>query len=82
MYQRSFDNAFRSLSLLKESRRTSKFMQYALYAADEALRDARWHPKTDSDQENTVWLPHLSRTEKLSAHFLRRESVLAQVSAV
>ena len=36
-----------------ERRRMSKFMQYAAYAADEALQNARWSPKTDFEQEMT-----------------------------
>ena len=36
-----------------ERRRMSRFMQYAVYAAGEALQDAGWIPKTELDQELT-----------------------------
>ena len=36
-----------------EHRRMSKFMQYAAYAAGEALQNAGWSPKTDLEQEMT-----------------------------
>lgn len=36
-----------------EQRRMSNFMQYAVYAAGEALKDAGWEPRTDDEQNNT-----------------------------
>ncbi|KAI4274831.1 MAG: hypothetical protein LQ337_003643 [Flavoplaca oasis] len=36
-----------------EERRTSKFMQYAIVAAQEALADAQWHPQTEQEREKT-----------------------------
>ena len=36
-----------------EQRKMSLFMQYAIYAATEALRNARWMPRTDLEQEMT-----------------------------
>ena len=32
-------------------------MQYALYAAGEALSDAGWQPQTEQDHETTVRFP-------------------------
>ena len=32
----------------------STFMQYAMRASGEALKDAAWHPKTDQQREMTV----------------------------
>eukprot|EP00201_Polytomella_parva_P009039 CAMPEP_0175061084 /NCGR_PEP_ID=MMETSP0052_2-20121109/13391_1 /TAXON_ID=51329 ORGANISM="Polytomella parva, Strain SAG 63-3" /NCGR_SAMPLE_ID=MMETSP0052_2 /ASSEMBLY_ACC=CAM_ASM_000194 /LENGTH=623 /DNA_ID=CAMNT_0016326905 /DNA_START=311 /DNA_END=2182 /DNA_ORIENTATION=+ len=40
-------------SLGEDPKRTSLFMQYALIAADEALRDANWIPKSKRDRRNT-----------------------------
>ncbi|KAL8756114.1 MAG: hypothetical protein Q9199_003177, partial [Rusavskia elegans] len=37
----------------QEERRTSKFMQYAIAAAQEALTDAQWHPQTEQQRETT-----------------------------
>ena len=42
------------LIVVQEIRKTSKFMQYAIYAAGEALRDAGWQPRTEEEHENTV----------------------------
>lgn len=39
---------------LQDARKTSPFMQYALYAAHEALNDAKWHPVTEVEKERTV----------------------------
>ena len=36
-----------------ERRKMSKFMQYAVYAADEALQNAGWNPQTDLEQDMT-----------------------------
>ncbi|KAL8657295.1 MAG: hypothetical protein Q9226_002062 [Calogaya cf. arnoldii] len=36
-----------------EERRTSKFMQYAIVTAQEALADAQWHPQTQQERETT-----------------------------
>ncbi len=36
-----------------EQRRMSTFMQYAVYAAGEALKDANWNPQTEQEQNNT-----------------------------
>ncbi|KAL8807805.1 MAG: hypothetical protein Q9182_000454 [Xanthomendoza sp. 2 TL-2023] len=36
-----------------EERRTSKFTQYALTAAQEALSDADWYPRNEHEQETT-----------------------------
>lgn len=36
-----------------EQRRMSKFMQYAVYAAGEALEDAGWDPRTEQEQNST-----------------------------
>ncbi|KAL8855048.1 MAG: hypothetical protein Q9221_000245 [Calogaya cf. arnoldii] len=36
-----------------EERRTSKFMQYAIVAVQEALTDAQWHPQTQREGETT-----------------------------
>ncbi|KAL8927533.1 MAG: hypothetical protein Q9208_002338 [Pyrenodesmia sp. 3 TL-2023] len=41
------------LTMIKEERRTSKFMQYAITAAHEALEDANWRPKNEEEQEMT-----------------------------
>lgn len=38
----------------QEQRRTSKHMQYALAASQEALDDAGWHPESEHDKEMTV----------------------------
>ncbi len=34
----------------KESRKVDRFIIYAIAAADQALKDADWHPQTDADQ--------------------------------
>ena len=39
---------------MKEQRRMSTFMQYAMLATSEALDDAAWHPETDQQRELTV----------------------------
>ena len=39
---------------MKEQRRMSTFMQYAMLAASEALDDAAWRPETDQQREMTV----------------------------
>lgn len=44
------------LTMIKEERRTSKFMQYAITAAHEALEDADWRPRNEEEQEMTVRL--------------------------
>ncbi|KAL8651904.1 MAG: hypothetical protein Q9210_002994 [Variospora velana] len=44
---------WRVLTVEQEERRTSKFMQYAITAAHEALEDASWHPKSEEEQEMT-----------------------------
>ena len=36
-----------------EQRRMSRFMQYAVYAAGEALKDAGWNPQTEEEQNMT-----------------------------
>ncbi|WP_132250808.1 beta-ketoacyl-ACP synthase II [Methylobacterium segetis] len=38
---------------VKEQRKVDPFIVYAMAAADEALNDAGWHPKTDDDQYAT-----------------------------
>ncbi|KAI4206337.1 MAG: hypothetical protein LQ346_001162, partial [Caloplaca aetnensis] len=52
---RKEDGAWRTSDWLTrdEERRTSKFMQYAITAAHEALEDANWHPKSEEEQEMT-----------------------------
>lgn len=35
----------------------SKFMQYAVVAANEALKDSGWCPQKDFEQERTVSMP-------------------------
>ncbi|KAL8775374.1 MAG: hypothetical protein Q9209_000382 [Squamulea sp. 1 TL-2023] len=49
------DGAWRASDWLTrdEERRTSKFMQYAITAAQEALADAQWHPETSQERETT-----------------------------
>jgi 3-oxoacyl-[acyl-carrier-protein] synthase II len=37
----------------KERRKVDDFILYAIAAADEALKDANWHPESDEDQERT-----------------------------
>ncbi|MDV6329501.1 beta-ketoacyl-ACP synthase II [Asticcacaulis sp. 201] len=37
----------------KERRKVDDFILYAIAAADEALKDADWHPETPEDQERT-----------------------------
>ncbi|CAL4867517.1 3-oxoacyl-[acyl-carrier-protein] synthase 2 [Asticcacaulis sp. MM231] len=37
----------------KERRKVDDFILYAIAAADEALKDANWHPETEEDQERT-----------------------------
>jgi 3-oxoacyl-[acyl-carrier-protein] synthase II len=37
----------------KERRKVDDFILYAIAAADEALKDANWHPETPEDQERT-----------------------------
>ena len=39
---------------MKEQRRMSTFMQYAMLATSEALDDAAWRPETDQQRELTV----------------------------
>ena len=43
-----------SVDNLKEQRRMSTFMQYAMLATSEALDDAAWRPETDQQRELTV----------------------------
>ncbi len=37
----------------KERRKVDDFILYAIAAADEALKDANWHPESEQDQERT-----------------------------
>ena len=37
----------------KERRKVDDFILYAIAAADEALKDANWHPESEEDQERT-----------------------------
>ena len=39
---------------VKEQRKMSAFMQYAMLATSEALDDAAWRPETDQQRELTV----------------------------
>ncbi|KAL8914492.1 MAG: hypothetical protein Q9171_000845 [Xanthocarpia ochracea] len=52
---RKEDGAWRASDWLTrdEERRMSKFMQYAITAAQEALIDAQWHPQTEKERETT-----------------------------
>ena len=63
----------------QEVRKTSKFMQYAIYAASEALRDAQWQPETDEEREETVCEP-LHIASPLDLMNLYREYAWALVS--
>jgi 3-oxoacyl-(acyl-carrier-protein) synthase len=43
------------LTCAKDERKMSKFMQYGMAAAQEALEDAKWHPQQLAEQEMTVY---------------------------
>ncbi|HSI27857.1 MAG: beta-ketoacyl synthase N-terminal-like domain-containing protein, partial [Methylophilus sp.] len=38
----------------KELRRIDRFIQFALIAAEEAINQAQWHPKSDAESERTA----------------------------
>ena len=52
----------------------TKFMQYAVVAAKEALDDAGWHPESPQEQEMTVNPPFSSEVLTQTCSTLYRAS--------
>ena len=46
--------SFNRMNISQDHRSISRFIGYALCAADEALKDARWQPSEQEQKERTV----------------------------
>ena len=56
----------------QDQRKMAQYAQYAIVAAQEALDDAGWYPKTSYDQEMTVSYPLLNVAKSKLTHSLGR----------